>query len=197
MDLEDIRFRQYLLIAGAAVSAIWLALCGWYIHTNIGWQELLLLLPHELGAFIVGIFAPLAFVWVAFAYILRGRELHDTTEMLRAELQRLTYPAEDADERVHAVTESLRAQAEELGAVSDRAVNQAQMLRENLQAQSEHLETVSSRVAERALLVQDSVERQTRNMEETTRESLDRLQSVGEEFANVVAEFGPRAQHAA
>ena len=45
--------------------------------------------------------------------------------------------------------------------------------------------------------MQDSVERQTRNMEETTRESLDRLQSVGEEFANVVAEFGPRAQHAA
>ena len=163
------------LATSAAISAIWLALCGWYIQVSIGWGELLLLLPHEIGAFLTGIFAPLAFVWLALFFYVRGHEMRDTAAVLREELRRLTYPAEDAEEKVQAIAESLRAQAEELGAVSERAINQTQLLRDGLQMQSEQLETVSSRVAERAALVQESVERQTRNMEETTREALDRL----------------------
>ncbi len=118
MGLESSQFRQYMLYAGAAISAIWLALCGWYIHVSIGWQELLLLLPHEIGAFLMGIFAPLAFVWLALFFFVRGQEMRDTAAVLGEELRRLTYPAEDAEERVQAIAASLRAQAEELGAIS-------------------------------------------------------------------------------
>ncbi len=60
-------FKRNALIGVEAASVIWLLAWLFYIHINLGWLDLFSLLPHELGAFLAGIFTPLLFLWVVLA----------------------------------------------------------------------------------------------------------------------------------
>jgi len=55
--------------AGAAIALtlVWLVACVWYVTANICWDALGLFLPHEIGGFFAGVFAPPAFVWLLVA----------------------------------------------------------------------------------------------------------------------------------
>ena len=53
---------------GLLLTAAWLVLCAYYVDFYVGWDNLLLLLPHEIGAFFAGAFAPLAFLWLVLLY---------------------------------------------------------------------------------------------------------------------------------
>lgn len=65
----------WMVVVGGALSALWLLLCADYIGEQIGWDNLFGLLPHELGIFIAGVFAPLAFLWLVLLYAVVGRRL--------------------------------------------------------------------------------------------------------------------------
>ena len=121
--------------------------CADYIGEQIGWDNLFFLLPHELGIFIAGVFAPLAFLWLVLLYAVVGRRLAHTRDLLAARLDALTYPAEDAESRVALVSAALRVQAQELSAVSDAAVAAGQRLETMLERQAGALNEVSSRLA--------------------------------------------------
>ena len=56
-------------IVAYAITAIWLALAALYVQSSIGWSNILTLLPHELGAVLTGVFAPLAALWLGMAYV--------------------------------------------------------------------------------------------------------------------------------
>lgn len=63
-----------LTFLGLFLSSLWLGLCGWYFERTIGFSQIALLMPNELGQFLSGIFLPLAFLWVLVAYAnLAGR----------------------------------------------------------------------------------------------------------------------------
>ncbi len=63
-----------LTFLGLFLSTLWLGLCGWYLERTIGFSQIALLMPNELGQFLSGIFLPLAFLWVLLAYAnLAGR----------------------------------------------------------------------------------------------------------------------------
>ena len=63
-----------LTFLGLFLSALWLGLCAWYVDRTIGFDQLLWLMPNELGQFLSGMFLPLAFLWVLLAYAnLAGR----------------------------------------------------------------------------------------------------------------------------
>ena len=74
--------RRPVLIA-SGISAIWLGLCAYYVDVEVGWSSTLSFLPHELGAFIAGIFAPLAFLWLAIAFARRHSDLNQASAALR------------------------------------------------------------------------------------------------------------------
>jgi hypothetical protein len=57
-----------VLLFGAVGSALWLFLAARYVAVQIGWENLFFLLPHELGAFLAGVFMPLAFLWLALCH---------------------------------------------------------------------------------------------------------------------------------
>lgn len=44
--------------AALAITILWLIGCAWYISANIGWASFGAFLPHEIGAFCAGVFAP-------------------------------------------------------------------------------------------------------------------------------------------
>ena len=84
LALLERRSRWPELIA-VIISAVWLALCLIYLDIYVGWEALGAFLPHELGAFLAGVFAPLAFLWLGVAYTGRSNELHSLSAQLQHE----------------------------------------------------------------------------------------------------------------
>ncbi|HSR54818.1 MAG TPA: hypothetical protein VLN73_01155, partial [Alphaproteobacteria bacterium] len=68
MDQGVTRFR-ICLVGGTLASAAWLGAVASYLTREVGWDNLFYMLPHELGAFFAGVFAPLAFLWLALIYV--------------------------------------------------------------------------------------------------------------------------------
>ena len=106
-----------LLVAGLALTAGWLGACAYYVATYVGWSDLLSLLPHELGGFVAGAFAPLAFLWFALVYLGTGAKLG----------------------RVGQAIESQRRQALELALSTHRAVGEADRIKEIFERQIREL----------------------------------------------------------
>lgn len=61
------------LRVGLSGSALWIALVGAYACNR--WQKVIALDPNNLGDFLAGAFAPLAFLWLAVAVFLQKDEL--------------------------------------------------------------------------------------------------------------------------
>ena len=59
-------------------------LAGWYyLERSIGFQNLMLMLPHEIGQFLLGFFAPLLLLWLV---ILLGRHLRRVRQLKATQL---------------------------------------------------------------------------------------------------------------
>ena len=130
-DLPPERRNAYL--AGAAITLVWLIASVLYITLHVGWTSLDFLLLHEQALVVLAVFVPLVFLWLALAFGSQALELRSSTDRISIALSRLTYPAEEAEDRVRVVTESLRGQARDLNEATDRSAAQAQRLRDLLQ----------------------------------------------------------------
>lgn len=98
-------------VSGPALSAVWLLLCGVYIHTQVGWGILLSLLPHEMAITVLGVLAPLAFIWVVTGFYARARALTESARTLAERVDALVYPSAAAEERARTVSANLEAQS--------------------------------------------------------------------------------------
>lgn len=105
------------LIAGYALTALWAAVLAAYLFFDgaAKWKALLSAPPNELGDFLAGAFAPLAFLWLALTVWLQSRELR----LQRRELQQNG--------------EALRLQAEELRNSVEQLRKQTDLLQTNAQ----------------------------------------------------------------
>ena len=129
------------IVAGVAISAIWLLVFAGYITFTISWRELFMLLPDQFGGFIGMLTMPLAFLWLLIAYLDRGRQLAREGAALRLHLAQLTFPSDHAATRVAEITESLRAQAQLLTEASDNAARQILKLQSGFVRDTEKLAT--------------------------------------------------------
>jgi hypothetical protein len=57
-----------ILLSGPVLSAVWLLACGAYIHTQVGWDVLPIMLPNEIAVTVLGVTMPLAFIWVVSTF---------------------------------------------------------------------------------------------------------------------------------
>ena len=60
------------VIGGVVLSAAWVAASVTFIAEHIGWRDLLLLLPHEVGGMAAGMLTPLALLWMVIGFFERG-----------------------------------------------------------------------------------------------------------------------------
>ncbi len=81
---------------GLALTAAWLILGVIYISAVIGWQKLPFIGADDLGSFLEGAFAPLAFLWLVIGYFLQKKELEQNTRALQAQAEEITRTAEQA-----------------------------------------------------------------------------------------------------
>ena len=81
---------------GLGLTTIWILLGIVYISANIGWAQFSVLPAEDLGNFLEGAFAPLAFLWLVIGYFLQQKELEQNTEALRAQAVEISRSAEQA-----------------------------------------------------------------------------------------------------
>ena len=65
--------RRRINWLGLVVTVAWIAICVFYVQTQIGWSNLNALLPHELGLALAGVVAPLVFLWLLIEYSVDSR----------------------------------------------------------------------------------------------------------------------------
>ena len=81
---------------GLALTAVWILLGITYISINIGWAAFIRLPAEDLGNFLEGAFAPLAFLWLVIGYFLQQKELGQNTDALRSQAVAISRSAEQA-----------------------------------------------------------------------------------------------------
>lgn len=81
---------------GLGLTGTWILLGVAYISANIGWRPFAILPADQLGNFLEGAFAPLAFLWLVIGYFLQQKELEQNTEALRSQAIEIRRSAEQA-----------------------------------------------------------------------------------------------------
>ncbi len=81
---------------GLVITGLWILLGVLYISNVVGWSKFSVLPAEELGNFLEGAFAPLAFLWLVIGYFLQQKELEQNTEALRAQAIEIRRSAEQA-----------------------------------------------------------------------------------------------------
>ncbi len=80
---------------GLGLTIAWLLLGAVRISLD-GWSTFSALPAAELGSFLEGAFAPLAFLWLVIGYFLQQKELEQNTEALKAQAEEIQRTAEQA-----------------------------------------------------------------------------------------------------
>lgn len=111
---------------GLTVTVGWLLLGAIYVSTTIGWANFASLNADELGSFLEGAFAPLAFLWLVIGYFLQQKELEQNTLALQAQAQEIQRTAEQA------VIQSEKMAATEVHARQDTFLQIAESVRRQL-----------------------------------------------------------------
>ena len=114
------------------VSAVWIALVIIYITQFFGWSNLFLMMPDEFGGFMAGITLPLVIFWVAMAYIDRGTSFKNEARFLRAYMNQLVYPEEEAPQTAKAFADAIRSQVVELQQVTKLAHEQTSKIKDGI-----------------------------------------------------------------
>lgn len=81
---------------GLGLTTAWILLGVLYISSNIGWAAFSTLPADDLGNFLEGASAPLAFLWLVIGYFLQQKELEQNTEALRSQAIEISRSAEQA-----------------------------------------------------------------------------------------------------
>ena len=90
------RSPDWRIWLGLSVTTAWLILGSIYISSNIGWLNLDRIPADELGNFLEGAFAPLAFLWLVIGYFLQQKELQQNTEALRQQSEQMAESVQHA-----------------------------------------------------------------------------------------------------
>jgi len=88
--------RDWRIYLGLVVSAVWLLLGFLYISYAVGWSNFTDLPAEQMGSFLEGAFAPLAFLWLVIGYFLQQEELQQNTAALNAQAREIERSAEQA-----------------------------------------------------------------------------------------------------
>jgi len=109
---------------GVSVTAIWLSLGAIYISASVGWGEFVHHKAPELGEFLDGAFAPLAFLWFVVGFFLQQRQLENNTSVLSDQLDVMRSSVQQTEVQSRAIA------ADELHSRQDTFLRIAEMVSE-------------------------------------------------------------------
>jgi hypothetical protein len=111
---------------GVGLTAIWLTLGVLYITGNVGWGEFVRHKAPELGEFLDGAFAPLAFLWFVVGFFLQQRQLENNTNVLSDQLEVMRQTVQQSEVQSRAIA------ADELHSRQDTFLRVSDMVSQQL-----------------------------------------------------------------
>ena len=124
-SLASRRDRQVQL--GLILTALWLGAGVLYVAASMGWTAFLRLPLGDLGDFLDGAFAPLAFLWLVLGLFLQQRELAANNLAIQRQFEVMQRTAEHAEIQTRAIA------ANELHARQDTFIDVSQMVMNQLE----------------------------------------------------------------
>ena len=97
-DRPDWRLRFSLVF-----TLVWLSLGFIYISSQVGWVPFVSQRAPELGGFLEGAFAPLAFLWLVVGFFLQQSQLEQNTRTIERQLIVMQRTAEQAEVQARAI----------------------------------------------------------------------------------------------
>lgn len=113
-------------------SLIWFGVVAIYITKFFGWDNLFSMVPNEFSGFMAGITLPLAIIWVVMAYIDRGNNFRNETQMLRDSLNRVIFPDSNGNAATKMIADAIKTQVEELKDATRDACAQSDVIKREL-----------------------------------------------------------------
>lgn len=80
---EDETHSDWRILYGLAITLVWLILGMLYISHNVGWSNFASLPIGDMGTFLEGAFAPLAFLWLVIGLFIQQSVLAENNRELR------------------------------------------------------------------------------------------------------------------
>jgi hypothetical protein len=124
-SLTSQRDRQIQL--GLILTALWLGAGALYVAASMGWTAFLRLPLGDLGDFLDGAFAPLAFLWLVLGLFLQQRELAANNLAIQRQFEVMQRSAKHAEIQTRAIA------ANELHARQDTFIDVAHMVMSQLE----------------------------------------------------------------
>lgn len=190
------RLHRTLILLGLAGSAIWLVLSWVYLRRVYGVEQVASLLPHELGTLVVGVFAPLIFLWLVGLVVARARGLTAETAALLEKLEALTYPPDEATARVRVITDSLREQSELIRTAADEAGDKLGEVRDELGRHLAQIGEIDSRTAARLEEMRSATEQQITQLDAASEKAQQAAAEILSAVREPVAELAEAADRA-
>jgi hypothetical protein len=125
VDLASRRDRQIQL--GLLLTGLWLGAGMLYVALSLGWSAFLRLPLGDVGDFLDGAFAPLAFLWLVLGLFLQQRELAANNVAIQRQFEVMQRTAEHAEVQTRAIA------ANEMHARQDTFIDVAQLVMNQLE----------------------------------------------------------------
>lgn len=119
---RDAGARDRRIAAGLGLTMFWLLGGVYYIGAGMGWEAFLGQPLGEMGDFLSGAFAPLAFLWLVLGLFLQQRELSENNRAIQRQHEIMLRSAEQAEIQTKAIA------ANELHARQDTFMDLAQLV---------------------------------------------------------------------
>lgn len=119
--------RGQQIRVGLVLTALWLGIGLLYIATSLGWTGFLRLPLGDLGDFLGGAFAPLAFLWLVLGLFIQQRELAANNLAIQRQFEIMQRTAEQAEIQTRAIA------ANEMHARQDTFIDVAQLVMSQLE----------------------------------------------------------------
>jgi hypothetical protein len=113
---------------GAALTGAWLI--GFAVYGFLAQGQFTELTPNEVGDFLAGLSAPLAFLWLVLGFLQQGKELRHSGEALWLQGRELQHSVEQQRQLVEVTREQLQFESARLAAEREESVRAAQPILE-------------------------------------------------------------------
>jgi hypothetical protein len=108
------------------LTAVWLLMGFLYISGVVGWNRFVSQQAPDLGGFLEGAFAPLAFLWLVVGFFLQQQQLAQNTATIERQLEVMRTTAQQAEVQARAIA------ADEIHSRQDVFMRTAAMVNEQL-----------------------------------------------------------------
>jgi hypothetical protein len=98
--------QDWRVLGGLAITFLYLILMAMYIASQVGWIPFTQLPVENMGSFLEGAFAPLAFLWLVIGYFLQKKELRQNTDAMKMQFVEIQKSAEQAVAQTEAIARS-------------------------------------------------------------------------------------------